>query len=87
MADNTIIIIKGDIYNKTSVIFGTYYKHCMFFSNVELFWDKCRICSCKNIAKKCFDKSSSEQQNGVSNERRNWQRDVIMNVEPGNVTS
>jgi len=44
----------------------------MFFSNVALFWYNFRIRNCKNIAKKYFGKYSSEQQNGVSNERSNW---------------
>jgi len=39
---------------------------------VELFWYAFTIRNYKNMAKKSFGKCSSEQQNGVSNERSNW---------------
>jgi len=50
------------MYISKHVMFDIYYKRCMFFSNVELFWYKFRKDNCKNMAKKCSYKSSSEQQ-------------------------
>jgi len=44
----------------------------MSFSKYRIVWYKFRIGSSKNMAQKYFDKSSSEQQNGVSNERSNF---------------
>jgi len=57
-------------------MFGIYYKRCMFFSDVELFWYKFRIGNSKNTAQKCFERSSAS--NKMASQ---------MNVEPGNVTS
>jgi len=56
MADNPVVNIRSVLYIKTSVMFCNYYKRRMFFSNVELFWYKFSIGSCKIMAKKCFDK-------------------------------
>jgi len=41
-----------------------------------MFWYEFRKRNGKNMAKKCFGKYSSEQQNGVSNERSNYYSDV-----------
>jgi len=70
MADNPITNIRrGTTYqNKCDV----WYLLQMFFTNVELFWYTFRILgNCENMAKKCFDGSSSEQENDVSVEGRN----------------